>query len=141
MTKKQTINFTPKLWGTVLAVLICFLFSGCSPSHILHYKEDVSRDYTYIDFSRNPSPFQVTSFVGGEHTRYIKILGFEGDKFIVELTPAQGNTMFSISGQGFDTRQIHDGMKTVLVRDVETIISIALSAHPDGEYTLNINKL
>ena len=114
---------------------------GCSPSHIMSYEEDVSRDYTYIDFARNTDPFTSESQVGGEHIKYIKILGFEGDKFLIEFIPFEGEPMYNLSGQGFDTKKSRDQMETVFVRDMETIISLSISAHPYGEYTVTITKL
>ncbi|MBU1341472.1 MAG: hypothetical protein KKE44_04275 [Proteobacteria bacterium] len=144
MMKKQIHTVILKIKRFALPIFICTLtlFLSCSPSHILNYKEDVSRDYTYIDFVRNPEPFKVTSEVGGEHIRYIKILGFEGDKFLVELTQIKGDVMFNLSGLGFDIKKCPaNNIETALVRDMETIISIAVYAHPYGEYTLTITKL
>lgn len=145
MVKRQ-IHTYPFLISISILRMGFFLFPtivlfSCSPSHILHYKENVSRDYTYIDFARNPDPYEITSSVGGEHIRYIKILGFEGDKFIVTLMPHKGDIQLDISGTGFDTRECQTRMETIFVRDLEAIISLAIHANPYGEYTLNINKL
>lgn len=56
--------------------LILFTLFGCS-GHLIHRWQETSRDYTYIDYSRTPSPFKFSGQVGGEHTTYVKILGLE----------------------------------------------------------------
>jgi hypothetical protein len=141
MKKKYLYRYLSRVVVSVISIIAFTLIFGCSPSHILRYEEDVSRDYTYIDFARNTGPFNIESQVGGEHIKYIKILGFEGDKFLINFKPLKGEPMYNLSGQGFDTKKCRTQMETVFVRDLETIISLALSAHPYGEYSLTITKL
>lgn len=119
------------------------VLAGCAPQHILHYREAVSRDYTTITFSENSSPFRHKSQVGGEHMSFVKVLGFEGDVFIVELTSAEGDVGCHITGEDIRVeRDLSGGNKqTVTVLSGEVLFSVAVSAHPYGEYVLQISKL
>lgn len=123
-------------------VLGVVLFTGCVPSHVLHHHDDVSRDYTYITFSRNRSPYRLESQIGGEHVSSFRVLGFEGDIYQVEIDSRVGDVDCYISGEGIhverDPATINKQTVTVLERDC--VFSVALSAYPYGEYMLRISK-
>ncbi|MFT5881428.1 MAG: hypothetical protein ACI86X_002570 [Moritella sp.] len=74
--------------------------------HVIYYQEDVSRDFTYINFNHNPLPYSRQGQVGGEHICFIYVLGFAGDKFTVAVTAmagnADGNMYDNISGDGVE---------------------------------------
>ncbi len=127
--------------GLFLTLILLITISGCTPSHVLHFKEDVSRDYTYIDFVRNPDPFVVRTSVGGEHIKTIKILSFEGDKFILEFTNHQGEVMFNISDGDAEYKRMNEFSGTIIIRNLDSLVSIETSAHPYAEYTLTITPL
>ena len=124
-----------------LTLVLLTTISGCTPSHILHFKKDVSRDYTYINFTRNPDPFVVRTSVGGEHIKAIKILGFEGDKFLLEFFNHIGKVNFNFSDYDTEYRRINEFSGTILIRNIDSIVSIETSAHPYAEYTLKITPL
>ncbi|MGE4542785.1 MAG: hypothetical protein AB7D06_01625 [Pedobacter sp.] len=123
-------------------VLGAVLFTGCAPSHVLHHDDDVSRDYTYITFLRNRSPYRLESQVGGEHISSVTVLGFEGDIYQVELDSRVGDVDCYICGEGIhverDPATINKQTVTVLERDC--LFSVELSAYPYGEYMLRISK-
>ncbi len=124
-------------------VFIMIFLTGCS-SHRIHQWEDVSQDCTYISFVNKTTPFRLTSQVGGEHTSFIKVLGFEGEMFEVAHHSLAGEVMVGISGQGIeivDPGRTGTGKETVLVVDRESIFTVDLSAHPYGEYELTITRL
>ncbi|WP_148204277.1 hypothetical protein [Syntrophotalea carbinolica] len=128
--------------------LYCFflgmlVLSGCAPSHILHYREDVSRDFTTISFSANRAPYYHRSQVGGEHMSFVQVLGFEGAVFRIELILEVGNVDCSIYGEGVvvESDPAGDNTQIVTVVDGEVLFSVGLSAYPYGEYTLKISNL
>lgn len=137
----QINTFLPvkRLCSLVLGVV---MFTGCAPSHVLHHYDDVSRDYTYITFTKNRSPYRLESQVGGEHISSVTVLGFEGDIYQVELDSRVGDVDCYISGKGIrvegDPDTINKQMVTVLGRDC--LFAVELSAYPYGEYTLSITK-
>lgn len=128
-------GFFPLLSGMLL-------LAGCAPSHVFHTAEDVSRDFTYITFSQNSAPFQHASQVGGEHMSFIKVLGFEGEIYVVELTCKEGRCDYHISGDGVLIEKDPAGpdSRTVTVLARDALFSVAVSAHPYGDYALKITK-
>ncbi len=124
-----------------LILLLLITIAGCAPSHVLHVKNEVSRDYTYIDFVRNTDPFVVMTSVGGEHIKTIKIIGFEGDKFLLEFTNQKGDVIFNITDGGTDYKRINKFSGTIIVRNLDSLVSIETSAHPYADYTLKITPL
>lgn len=124
-----------------LVLMLLPAVSGCSPSHILNRHTGLSRDYTYIDFERNNEPFTATESVGGKHIKHLKIIGFEGNKFLVEFMNIAGTVMFDVSGTGLDYRKITPLSGTIFIRDLDTIVSIETWAHPAAEYTITVTKL
>jgi hypothetical protein len=132
-------------------------------SHVIHYQEGVSRDFTYINFNHNPLPYIHEGEDGGEHIRFINVLGFAGDKFTVAVTAINGDVYDIISGEGVDVTVVEstgiesatadsstinggkDTEKTslyaVTVIYREALFAVELSAHPYAEYRLVIKKL
>ena len=129
----------------LLLFLGVILLQGCIDSHILHQREDVSRNWIYIDFSRNPHPCEIESAVGGEHMTFYKVLGFENDEFSVTVKNLNGHVDWGIAGDGISVESFPDqsseGKKRVIVNESEVIFTIDFSAHPYGEYKLRIEKL
>ncbi len=124
-------------------------------SHVIHYQEDVSRDFTYINFNHNPLPFTQQGEVGGEHIRFLNVLGFAGDKFTVAVTAIDGDVYDIVSGEGvevvvmestdMESTAVERASKTslyeVTVIDREALFAVELSAHPYADYRLVITKL
>jgi len=114
---------------------------GCAPSHVIHYREAVSRDCTTVAFTRNTNAYRYRSQVGGEHISTVQVLGFKGDVFRIQLTSHGDPVMFNIVGDGIrtvDTGRQHEKEAFVVVEASETIYDIELSAHPYGEFELKI---
>lgn len=124
-------------------LLLCgALLAGCAPSHVLHYREDVSRDYTTISFARNRAPYQHRAGVGGEHISAVMVSGFAGDFFLVELRSATAAVGCHISGEGLRIAPgpAGSGKHTVTIVEGETLIAVEVYAHPYGDYELIITK-
>lgn len=123
-------------------VLITILFiAACSPSHILHTRKQLGRDDTYVDFARNTDPFEISGFVEGEQIKAVKIIGFQGDKYLIEFTNQKGIVDFHITGTGAAYKKIDPFSGTIIVRDPDAIVSIETCARPAAEYTLRITPL
>ncbi|OEU61455.1 MAG: hypothetical protein BA870_09030 [Desulfuromonadales bacterium C00003094] len=119
------------------ASLLTFTLCGCT-RHLIHHWQETSRDYTYIDFSRNPSPYKFSGQVGGEHTTYLKVLGFKGDHFTIAMQQ-EGDAGFTVYGEGLVTRRtamIHD----VIIEGTDALLTIEISAYSYGDYVLTISK-
>lgn len=122
------------------AVSLFFLF-GCGTSQVLYQTAQVSRDYTYLEFQHDDDPFELTTEVGGEHIKVLRILGFEGHKFLIEFTQIKGDLFFNISGTGVDFKKISPYCGTIMIRDMDAMAQIEMSAHPHAAYTLRVTKL
>lgn len=75
---------------------------------------------------------------------FYKVLAFENDIFCVTLTTLNGVVFFGISGEGIRIEGLPSSnaqKKVVKVEAQEAIFTVDLSAHPDGEYHLQIEKL
>lgn len=146
MQRNTTHAFSMARWmvGHVTFILLGMLvLPGCAPSHILHYREDVSRDFTTITFSGTTAPFRHKAQVGGEHMSFVNVLGFAGDVFLVELTAEMGDVGCSVSGEGIVVESDPAGgnKQMVTIAGGESLFTVALFAHPYGEYVLQISKL
>lgn len=146
MQRITTHTFSMARWisrHVAFILLGMLVLSGCAPSHILHYREDVSRDFTTITFSGNSSPFRHKAQVGGEHMSFVNVLGFEGDVFLVELTAEMGDVGCSVSGEGIvvEPDPAGDNKQTVTIVGGEVLFSVGVSAYPYGEYVLQISRL
>ncbi|WP_321492066.1 hypothetical protein [uncultured Desulfobacter sp.] len=133
-----------KLPGLVLFVLMTLLVQGCSKSHILFQREGISRTWIYIDFTKNETPYENQSIVGGEHMTFYKVLGFEGDEFVVTVETIEGNVMWGVMGDQVNIEPVRESnteKKYVTVVDTEAIFTIDFSAHPFGQYKLTIEKM
>jgi hypothetical protein len=115
--------------------LILFTLSGCT-GQLIHHWQETSRDYTYIDFSRNPSPYKFSGQVGGEHITYVKVLGFKGDHFTVAMQQ-EGDAGFIVYGEGVTVRQ-RAGIAHVKTEATDSLFTIQISALSYGDYVLTI---
>ena len=122
-------------------LLIILVACGCSTSHVLYKKESLSRDITCIDFQRNAEPFEIKTQVGGEHTKLIEVIGFEGNKFLIEFYKIRGDVNFSVDGEGLHYQPLNDLSGTICIRAAEAVAAIKMWAHPDASYRLLITKL
>ncbi len=141
MNSKSNNPISYRIHRTALGLLLVFFFFGCSQSHILHTQKRTSRDYTYVDFIRNPAPYEFTTLVGGEHVKALKILGFEGDKFLLEFDNKQGRVNFNIDSTGCEFKRLTPTSGSILIRDLDAIVTIETWAHPSAEYSLKITPL
>ncbi len=133
-----------------LRLILCLgiiLLQGCADSHVLHYREDVSRNWIYIDFSRNPHPYEIEAIVGGEHMTFYKVLGFENDEFTLTVETfkdIEARVDWGITGDGINVESLPDKggeeKKRVIVDAPEVIFTVDFSAHPNGSYKLRIEK-
>jgi len=98
----------------------------------------LSRDFTYVEFSRDKTPYNHQGLVGGEHSTYIKVLGFEGDCFTVEMQQKgdAGFTVFSKGGRVERDRLFY----RVTVIAPSDLFTIEISALSYGDYVLTITK-
>ncbi len=128
-------------------IFLCLMIiplQGCSSSHVLFQREGLSRNWIYIDFSRNKAPYENESEVGGEHMTFYKILGFEGDEFNVTVKTLEGEVSWGVMGDGVSVTAISGGDdkgRHVTVEDSEDIFTVDFSAHPYGRYKLTVEKL
>ena len=144
MADRRRTAGTIQCMGMILILFSVSVFTGCAAPYILHQRKDVSRDWTYLDFSRTNRPFVTRSAVGGEHMTFYRVIGFQNDRFIITLTPLTGDLFFSAAGEGVHVESLSGGAhrkKTVAVLAEEAVFSVELSAHPYGEYQLEIKKL
>ena len=134
----QHIPLSPFLWT---ALVCCLALAGCSKSHILHTRQAEGGSVLYIDFERNPDPFQLETAGEKDDIQTIKILGFEGDKFLIDVAREKGEVMMRISGDGIDSRHCRTGEYAVMVREGDCLFSVILLTGPGSEYSLRITKL
>lgn len=120
---------------------VVFFAPDCRP-HIIHRYEEVSRDYTYLEFHRDKQPCQLKGIIGGEHQTFINVLGFAGDKYSVSLFEQAEHPSFTISGEGFKvSRSAENNEQIVEIEAMETFFSIEVYAYPYGKYKMIIRKL
>ncbi len=127
-----------------LLLVLLFILASCSPNQIRYQQQQVSRDYTYIEFTENIRPLTIIDEVGGEQMNFYKVLAFQGDQFDVKVVPLEGVPASSISGVGFRTKEIPGKNLPhwiIEVEALESIFTIDLSAHPYSRYQLYIEKL
>lgn len=137
---------TISAWLGLPLLLLCCLsaVAGCAQSQLRYRQEAVSRDYSYIDFTRNSRPLTIVAEVGGEHMTFYKVLAFQGDVFRITVVDLEGRTSKVISGEGIAVREGADSkvfQRIVEVEDLDTLFAIELDAHPYARYRLSIEKL
>ena len=137
------MRFIPCTWVTrprrLLILFTLFAFTaGCSNRHIIHQQVALSRDFTYVELSRNTTPYVHRGQVGGEHSTYIKVLGFYGDCFTVEMQQ-KGNAGFTVFSEGVRIEQ-HKSFYRVVVNAPSDLFTIEISALSYGDYVLTITK-
>ncbi len=130
--------FTPRRALRCLASALFILsLCGCT-GHLIHQRQETSRDYTYIDFSRNPSPYRFRGRVGGEHSTFVKVLGFKGDRFTVELQQ-DGDAGFIVYGEGVIIQR-GTAISDVIIEATDALLTVEISAYSYGDYVLTITK-
>ncbi len=127
---RQTIR---SLTSFLLIAILC----GCT-GHLIHHWQETSRDYTYIDFSRNPSPYKFSGIVGGEHSTFVKVLGYHGDRFSVAMQQ-EGDASFNVYGEGVTLRRTGE-ITQVMTEATDALFTIEISAMTYGDYRLTITK-
>ena len=107
-------------------------------AQVIHRFEKVSRDFTYVAFSRDASPYIHKGKVGGEHSTFIRVLGFEGDVFLVKMKKT-GDAGYAVYGEGVQIER--QGLwKRVCVKSESALFTVDISAMTYGEYRLLIEK-
>ncbi len=133
--------YTIRFIAIIAAVNSGLLFFSCSPSHVLSQIEHENQVFTYIDFQRNHKVYEISDSTETGLEKTIKILGFAGDKFLIEITPDKERVSMKIMGRGFDIRRCTDHVHTVLVRDPDSLFSISVSGETGIKYDLKITCL
>ena len=125
----------------VATVFTLFLSANAvAEAEVLRHLELTSRDHYYINIDNTETPFKTKDVVGGEHTNYYHVLGFEGESFIVILLSEDDSLSYSISGEGFSRIKRPKG-EVVTVNTLSSWITIETSAHPEtAEYQLIVKK-
>lgn len=131
-----------KRYAAAFAFFMCtqLLFVGCA-RHVIRTHERVSRDTTWIQFAKAETPFVVKGMVGGEHIRRYRLLGFEGERYLIMGT---GDDLYMSIDPGNSARlhtTLDEDTFIVEILDLDALISIELSAHPVSEYRLEIEKI
>ncbi|WP_300675136.1 hypothetical protein [Desulfoluna sp.] len=124
----------PALFGWLL------MASGCS-THVIHTHEGVSRDTTWLQVTEEKAPFVVSDIVGGEYIRRYRLLGFQGEQYLII---GRGEDLYMDIDPGTSARLIptlDDDTFILEVLGMDALISIEVSAHPVSEYTLEITRL
>ena len=121
----------------ILLALLAFT-AGCSNQHIIHQQGALSRDFTYVELSRDTTPYVHQGLVGGEHSTYIKVLGFEGDCFTVEMQQ-KGDAGFTVFSEGGRVER-DKSFYRVTVNAPSDLFTIKISALSYGDYVLTITK-
>lgn len=122
----------------VLFSLLVFT-AGCSSRHIIHQHVALSQDFTYVEFSRDKTPYIHQGQVGGgEHSTYIKVLGFEGDCFTVEMQQ-KGDAGFTVFSEGSQVERSKP-LYRVTVNAPSALFTVNISALSYGDYVLTITK-
>jgi hypothetical protein len=116
-------------------------------NHLIRHIESVSRDYFYIDFSRDKTIYKQQSVVGGEHETHYYILGFEADVFNIKIHSTDGNVghvpndeSYNIVAQHWE-EEAQITIFTVKIIAQQTWIDISLSAHPFAQYSIEIERV
>ena len=133
-TMKQTTM------ASVLLAALLLLAPGCV-NHVIHTHESVSRDTTWVRVEEPNKPFVVSDIVGGEHITRYRILGFEGERYLIT---GRGEDLYMSVDPGTSARLTptqDDDTCIVEVLSLDALITIALSAHPVSDYTLEIHRI
>lgn len=133
-----------RLFVVLSIFLLLSAVVGCTSSQIRYHQQQLSQDYTYIDFTENSTPLSIIAEVGGEHMSFYKVIAFYGDRFKICVIPLEGKPAATLSGDGVTVKESADEgflQWVVQVDATEVFITIDFSAHPYGRYTLLIEKL
>lgn len=128
------------IYFTGIVFTVIFLW-GCSPSHVLYQTLGEKEAFTYLDFQRNHKTYEISDSIDSSLVKTIKVLGFAGDKYLIELSPEIDELSFEVAGSGFDIRLCTDHMNTVLIRERESLFSITVNGPSGTDYDLKITRL
>lgn len=134
---KPFFLYVARVFPGLGSLLLLFVLSGCA-DHVIYHQQKTSRDYTYIDFSRNSSPYLFRGQVGGEHMSFIKVLGFQGDRFTVTMRQS-GDAGFTVYGEDACVRRSGTTAE-VAIKAIDALFVIEISALSYGDYELEIAK-
>ncbi|WP_354625345.1 hypothetical protein [Psychromonas sp. MME2] len=118
-----------------------------APNHLLKHVKGLSRDYYYIDFSRDALSYKHKDMVGGEHEKHYLLLGFEGDRFKVVIQSESSDVGYVMPDDSYIVESNIWNEKeqrmtiTVVVISQQTWVDISFSAYPFAEYQLDVSKL
>lgn len=121
--------------------------SYATDSPLLKHVEALSRDYFYLDFSRDNARYHHQSIVGGEHITHYLVLGFSGDRFKIELQSKNGDIGYLSRDDGYiveerswdENKQLSTLIVKVVAQDVW--VDVSVSAHPFADYAIEVIKL
>lgn len=140
-----------RLWLFIISYLLCLAnsnagdiltFAPSCQAHVIHRLTSTSQDFSYLEFYRDKSPCHLQGIIGGEHQTFIKILALQGDTYSVSFTSLQGDTHFSVQGEGINVLNLKENNEKIIkVEALESILSIEPYAYPYGEYQMIIRKL
>jgi len=84
----------------------------------------------------------VSDIVGGEHITRYRILGFEGERYLIT---GRGEDLYMSVDPGTSSARLtptrDDDTCIVEVLSLDALITIELSAHPVSDYTLEIHRI
>ncbi|MFT6984859.1 MAG: hypothetical protein ACJAT7_000660 [Psychromonas sp.] len=134
-----------------LSLLLVFLLTSTpthsASNHLLKHIEALSRDYFYIDFSRDTSHYKHQTEVGGEHETHYFLLGFEADTFIIKIHSTDRDVGYAPRDDSYNILTEHwDEVKQLKVITVKVIgqqawVDVSFSAHPFAQYSLEVERL
>ncbi|WP_375748667.1 hypothetical protein [Vibrio sp. HN007] len=79
--------------------------------------------------------------VGGEHENHYQILGFYGDKFLVNFESDDSDFSYGINGDGFEFVKTPEGDLITIIYDTTWVDVFTWSYPSTSEYTLKIRKI
>lgn len=136
-----------KYFGLLLIFVLIAAPIQVAANHLIRHVESLSRDYFYIDFSRDKSIYKQQSIVGGEHETHYYILGFEADTFIIRIHSAgesvghvPSDESYKIVTQHWD-EEAQATLFTVKIIAQQTWVDVSLSAHPFAQYSIEVERL
>lgn len=136
---RTIIYLCPARFLRLLVLFTLLIFTaGCSSRHIIYQQAVVSRDFTYVEFSRDSTPYIHHGQVGGEHSTYIKVLGFKGDCFTVEMQQ-EGDAGFTVFSEGVQVERQRSFYRVTVIA-LSDLFTVEISAFTYGDYVLTIIK-
>lgn len=115
---------------------------ACS-QHTVRKTQELSRDYTTIQFSASNKPYQAKEEVGGEQINSTTIKTKANEAYLVEVTADNDSLNFNIDGKSLHVEIIDNNpFKRKITAYAQTNIELSFTAHPDSSlYEIIITKL